>query len=115
MSTPAPFETWIFTAAGFLRTSTGAGISGIRLFLAAFAGRDRISVRASFRVAEECADALIEFGADDVLEFAGLVVGLGVLDGEGVFEQPLSQAMAPDNVARTPRPGVGQLNMTIER
>jgi hypothetical protein len=44
------------------------------LFLAAVARRNRIPVRASFWMAEECADALIELGADDVLEFAGLIV-----------------------------------------
>jgi hypothetical protein len=40
-------------------------------------------------VAEEAADALVEFGADDVLEFAGLAVGLVVVDAEGVFEKAL--------------------------
>jgi len=56
------------------------------LFLAALAWRDRISVRARFGVAKEGADALIELGADDVFEFAGLVVGFGIVDGKCVFE-----------------------------
>jgi hypothetical protein len=56
------------------------------LAVAAGAWGDGIAVGAGFWVAEEGADTLIEFGADDVLELAGLVVGFGVFDGEGVFE-----------------------------
>ncbi len=40
-------------------------------------------------MAEESANALIEFRADDVFEFAGLAVGFVLIDAEGVFEQPL--------------------------
>jgi hypothetical protein len=34
-----------------------------------------------------------------VFEFAGLVVGFGVVYGEGVFEKALGQAVAADYVA----------------
>ena len=56
-------------------------------------------MRAGFRVAEKCADALIQFGADDVLEFAGLVMRFRIVDGERVFEQPLGQAMSAHHIA----------------
>jgi hypothetical protein len=56
-------------------------------------------VRAGLRVAQESADALVEFGADDVLEFAGLGLRLGVVDGEGILEEALGEAMTANNVA----------------
>ena len=42
---------------------------------------------------EERADALIQFGADDVFEAAGLRVRFGVVDSERIFEEPLGQPM----------------------
>jgi hypothetical protein len=50
-------------------------------------------------MAEKGADTLIELRADDVLEFAGLCLCFGVVDGEGVFEEALGQAMTANNVA----------------
>src|SRR5262245_25040053 len=50
-------------------------------------------------MAEEGTDALVELGADDVFELAGLIVGFGIVDGEGVLEEALGEAMAADNVA----------------
>ena len=60
-------------------------------------------------MAQERADALVELGADDVLELAGLIVGFGVVDGEGVFEEALGETMAADDVAGAARACVGQL------
>ena len=51
-------------------------------------------------MAEERADALIEFGADDVLELAGLRVRFGVVNGKCVLKQALRETMAADYVAR---------------
>ena len=42
---------------------------------AAAAGRDRIAVGARGRMVEEGADFLVQFGADDVFEFAGVRIG----------------------------------------
>ena len=73
------------------------------------AWRNRVAVRAGFGMAQERADALVQLGADDVFELAGLVVGLGVIDGESVFEEALGQAVAADDVARAAGAGVGEL------
>jgi hypothetical protein len=43
-------------------------------------------MRASFGMSQEGADALIELRADDVLEFAGLVVGFGIVNRKCVLE-----------------------------
>jgi len=51
-------------------------------------------------MAEERTDALVQFRADDVFELAGLRVRFGILDGKGVFEKALGQAVAANNVAR---------------
>ena len=72
-------------------------------------------MRAGFGMAEECADTLVELGADDVFEFAGLIVGFGIFDGERVFEKALGQAMAAHNVARASRACVGQFDVAVER
>lgn len=58
----------------------------LRIPVAAIAGRNGITVRASLRMAEKRADALIELRADDVFEPACLCVSLGVVDGKSVFE-----------------------------
>ena len=65
-------------------------------------------------MAEERADALVEFGADDVLEFAGLIVGFGIFDGECVLEQSFGQAVAAHDVAGSARARVGQLDVAVE-
>ena len=62
---------------------------GFGVSVAAIAGRDGITVRTGFRVTEESADTLIEFRTDDVFEFACLGVGLGIIDGESIFEKAL--------------------------
>jgi hypothetical protein len=51
-------------------------------------------------MAEKRAYALIQFGADDVLELAGLRVRFGVVNGKCVLKQALREAMAADYVAR---------------
>jgi hypothetical protein len=56
-------------------------------------------VRAGFGVAKKSADALVEFLADDVFEFAGLRVRFGVVDGKRVLEEALGQAVTADYVA----------------
>jgi len=58
-------------------------------------------MRAGLGVSEESTDALIEFWADDVLEFAGLRVRLGIVDGKSVLEEPFGEPVTPDDVART--------------
>ena len=93
MSTPAPVFTCTFTSVGFFRGSSGIGIrqdsSALRFSVAAIAGGNRIPVRARFRMAEERADALIQFRTDDVFEPAGLRVGFRVIRGESIFEEAL--------------------------
>ena len=59
------------------------------LAVATVSGRNGIAVRASRRMAKEGADALVEFGADDVFEFAGLAMCFVFVDAESVFEQAL--------------------------
>ena len=66
--------------------------AGFGVSVAAISGRDGITVRTGFWVTEKRADALIELGADDVFEFAGLRVGFGIIDGERVFEKALCQS-----------------------
>ena len=108
MSTPAPVFTWTFTSVGFLRGSSGVGmvdsssfqftagtqlreiavrIDGLAfasflLAIAAIARGNGIAVGAGGRMAQEGADALVEFRADDVLESAGLSVRFGVVDAK---------------------------------
>ena len=48
-------------------------------------------------MAEERADALVQFRADDVFEFAGLRVRFGIVNREGVLEEALREPMAPDH------------------
>lgn len=62
---------------------------------------------------EERADALIQFRADDVLELAGLRVQFGVVDGEGVFEESLREAMAPDDISRSLASHGGELRLAV--
>ncbi len=57
-------------------------------------------MRASLRVPEERADTLIELGTDNVLEFTGLRMRLGILNGKSVLEKALGQAVTADDVAR---------------
>src|SRR5260370_17376873 len=74
--------------------------SSLGFRIAAVPRRNGIAVRTSLRVAEETANALVELGTDDVLEFAGLVARFGVVDRERVFEQTLRETMTADHVAR---------------
>jgi len=53
----------------------------------------------SLGMAEESANALIQFVADDVLELAGLSVHFVFFDCESVFEKTLRKAMPADNIA----------------
>jgi hypothetical protein len=57
-------------------------------------------MRTGFRMTQEAANALVQLGRNDVLEFAGLVACLGVVDGKRIFEQPLRKTMTPHHVAR---------------
>ena len=68
---------------------------------------------AGFGGAEESADALVEFGGDDVLEFASLGVGFGIVDGESVFEEALGEAMTADYVARAVAAGRREVNVAV--
>lgn len=64
-------------------------------------------------MAEKRADALVEFGADDVLEFAGLRIGLSVWDCKSVSEEAFGKTTAADNVASTTLATVGEGNFGI--
>ena len=64
-------------------------------------------------MAEERADALIQFGADDVLELAGLCVRFEVVDGKCVLEQALRETMATDYIARALASPGGELRFAI--
>ena len=81
--------------------------------VATIAWRNRIAVRASFWVAKKSADALIKLGADDVFEFAGLGVGLGIIDGEGVLEETLCKAMAPHHIASATIASLGEMHIGV--
>jgi hypothetical protein len=59
---------------------------------------------------EKSADALIEFGADDVFEFACLGVGFGIIDGESIFKKALREAMTAHYVASATAAGVSEMN-----
>ena len=61
-------------------------------------------------MAEKRADALIELGTDDVFEFASLRVGLGIIDGEGIFEQALCEAMTAHYVASATITSFGEVD-----
>ena len=86
---------------------------GFGFGVAAGTGGDGVAVGAGFGVAEESADALVEFGGDDVLEFAGLRVGFGVVDGEGVFEEALGEAMTADDVAGALAAGGSEMHVAV--
>lgn len=62
---------------------------------------------------EESTDALVKFGADNVLEFAGLVVGFGVVNRECVFEQALGQPVAAHDITRATTSVSRQSNFPI--
>ena len=62
---------------------------------------------ASLGMTEEGADALVEFGRDDVFEAAGLLTGLGVFDGKGVGEEAFGKAVTANHVARAACAGFG--------
>ena len=64
-------------------------------------------------MAKEAADALVEFGADDVFEFAGLAVSFVIVDAEGVLEQTLGEAMTADDVTGTAFAAIGELDVTV--
>ena len=81
------------------------------LSVAAVAGRDGIAMRASFGMTQKGADALVELRADDVFEFAGLVVGFGIVDRECVFEKALGKAMTAHHVAGAAAARFGQANI----
>ena len=87
-----------------------SGTTGFGVSVAAISRRNGITVRAGFWVAQKSANALIEFGADDVFEFAGLGVGLGIINGEGVFEKALCEAMTADYITSATAAGVGELH-----
>src|SRR5580698_2477886 len=48
---------------------------------------------------EECADALVELGRNDVFEFAGLSIYFGIGHGKCVCKQTFGQPAPPDDVA----------------
>ena len=64
-------------------------------------------------MAQERADTLVQLGTDDVFELAGLVVGLRVIYGEGVFEEALGQAVAADYIAGAASACVGELHVAV--
>src|SRR5713226_691676 len=87
--------------------------SSLGFRIAAIARWNGIAVRTSFRVAEETANALVQLGTDDVLEFAGLVARFGIVDRERVFEQALRETMTADHVARAAAAHSGQFDFAV--
>ena len=65
------------------------------------------------RMAEEAANALVELRADDVLEFAGLRIGLGIGNSKRVCEEVLSEAATANNITSATLVAVSQLNFGI--
>lgn len=51
-------------------------------------------------MAEEGTDTLIELGANDVFEAAGLIMRFRVVDSKGVFEEAFREAMPAHHAAR---------------
>ena len=70
-------------------------------------------MRASLRMAQERADALVQLRADNVLELAGLRVRLVIVDPESILEQPFRKPMSPDHIPRAALPPIGQLNLVL--
>jgi hypothetical protein len=58
-------------------------------------------------MAQEAADTLVQFGTDDVLEFAGLRVRFVIVNAKCVFEQAFRQSMAPHDVSRAALSAIG--------
>src|SRR5207248_4292919 len=77
------------------------------------AGRNGVAMRAGFGVAKECANALVQLRADDVLEPAGLRVRFGFVDGKGVLEQALCQTMAAHHVPCALAPLGSELSLPV--
>ena len=94
------------------RHSSGVSLD-LGLAIAAIAGRNGIAVRAGFRMAKKSANALVELGADDVFEFAGLRMRFGVVDGKSVLEEALGEAVAADDVACAPAAHGRELHFSI--
>src|SRR5260370_40286019 len=88
-------------------------VSSLGFRIAAIARRNGIAVRTSFGVAEEAANALVQLGTDDVLEFAGLVARFGVVDRERGFEQTLRETMTAHNVASAAAAHSGQVDFAV--
>jgi hypothetical protein len=61
-------------------------------------------------MAEERADALVEFWADDVFELAGLGVCFVIVDAKRVLEEAFRKTVAAYDVARAALAAVRQLN-----
>jgi hypothetical protein len=90
-----------------------SGTAGLDSSVAAISWRDGITVRTGFWVTKKSADTLIEFGTDDVFEFAGLGVGFGIIDGESVFEKALCEAMTAHHVASAATAGVSEMHIAV--
>ena len=70
-------------------------------------------MRASLRMAEKSANALIELRADDVFEFASLIVHFGVFDGKCILEKSLREAMAAHHIAGTLASHRSELRLSV--
>ena len=64
-------------------------------------------------MAEKGANALVEFGADDVLEFASVRIGFRFGDRKCVGEQPFCETTAANDVARAMLARFGECNFAI--
>ena len=81
--------------------------------VAAIARGNGIAMGASSGMAEEAADALVQFGADDVFELASLTVRFVVVNAEGVFEEAFRETVTADDIAGAALATVGQFDMAI--
>jgi len=66
-------------------------------------------------MAEERADALIQLGADDVLELASLGVHFGFVDRKRVLEESLGETMAAHDVACALAPHGRELRFSVSK
>src|SRR5579863_8523044 len=92
---------------------TRSSNSSLHFHIAAFPRRNGIAMRTGFRVAQKAANALVQLGRNDVLEFASLVARFGIFNRERVLKQPLRETMTPHHLARPSAAGRRQVHFAV--
>jgi hypothetical protein len=93
--------------------------SSLQIFLrfgtpvAAIAWRNGIAMRARLRVPQKCANALIQFRADDVFKLAGLRMRFVVINAKCILEQAFRQPVSPHHIAGPRLSSLRQLHEAI--